>query len=345
MTTPVTIATEHWIYSAVPDTSILTTAFVTGRVIDEVTEQPLDFATLRADRPSVHTRVAQGGYFAASGSAGRLFPDLATTAYALELTFRAERHRELVVPVPIPIGTLFPIKHADVRLRPLPVRLEGRVVRESNRTGIVGATITIQSPANAILLRTVAHTDHPLGVSVIPRTLNVGAAFTVDGGVRGGETSVKLKPNVAGLAAGSILRFTRTSEYVVVDTVDGPANRVTLRYPITHSYADLEPADEFTVMPGGAPVATSRSIDAGDGVLVLGAVMSATAVEISDGPRTEFHETDRVSGTDGFFAAAGIAGVANLTLRASALGFQALDVDWIIDYSRPVAALSFRLKP
>ena len=72
---------------------------------------------------------------------------------------------------------------------------------------------------------------------------------------------------------------------------------------------------------------------------------SATAVEISDGLRTEFHETNRVTGSEGFYAADGIVGVANLALRASAAGFQTLDTDWIIDYGRPLAALSFRLKP
>jgi hypothetical protein len=344
MTAPVTIATDVWIYSAVPDTSILTTAFVTGRVIDEVTQQPLELATLRADRASVFTRVAAGGYFAVSGSAARLFPDLATTPYALTLTFRADRHRELVVPVPIPAGTLFPIAHGDVRLRPLPVRLEGRVVRESNRTGVGGATIAVKPPGTALLLRTTAHVDHPAGVNVIPRTLNIGAAFTVAGDVRGGATSVVLAPNVLGLGPGSILRFA-PAEYVVVDSVDGPANRVTLRYPLTHSYPDLAPVRQFSVLPGGAPVATARSIDAGDGVLVLGGVMNATAVEIADGLRTEYHETNRVTDADGFFAADGIVGVANLTLSASAPPLQTLDADWVIDYSRPVAALSFRLKP
>jgi hypothetical protein len=345
MTTPVTIATDTWIYSAVPDTSILTTAFVTGRVIDEVTQRPLEGASVRANREAVSTRVTQGGYFAAAGSAARLFPDLATTAYALELTFRADRHRELVVPVPIPIATIFPIAFGDVRLRPLPVRLEGRVVREANRTGIAGATIAIKPPSTALLLRTTAHTDHPAGVNVIPRTLNIGAAFTVAGDVRGGATSLKLAPNVAGLGAGSILRFTTTSEHVVVDTVDGPANRVTLRYPLTHSYPDTAPVREFTVLPGGAPVATARSIDAGDGLVVLTAVVNATAIEISDGVRTEFHEINRVTDADGFYAADGIAGVANLTLRATAAPLQPLDADWTIDYGRPVTALGFRLKP
>lgn len=345
MTAPVTIATDAFVYSAVPDTTISATAFVTGRVIDEVTQQPLEFATVRADRASVYTRVAAGGYFAASGSPARLFPDLATTPYALELTFRAERHRELVVPVAIPAGTLFPIALGDVRLRPLPVRLEGRVVRESNRTGIAGAELSIQSPSTALLLRTTAHADHPSGVNVVPRTLAIGAAFSVAGAVTGGATSVKLAPNVLGLAAGSILRFA-PSEYVVVDSVEGaPANRVTLRYPLTHSYPDLTPVREFTPLAAGAPVATARSIDAGDGLLVLAAVMSAPAIEIADGLRTEYHDTNRITDTDGFFAADGIAGVPSLTLRASAPPLAPLDTEWIIDSSRPVAALGFRLKP
>ncbi len=343
MSTPVTIATDTWIYSAVLDTSILTTTFVTGRVIDEATQQPLELATIRADRPSVRTRIVAGGYFAVYGSAARLFPDLATTAYTLTLTFRADRHRQRVVTINFPAGTLFPVAQGDVALRPLPVRLEGRVTRESDRTGISGAAVAIKPPSNVVLLRTTAHLDHASGVNIVPRTLNIGAAFSVDEAVVGGATTVKLV-TVAGLAGNPILRF-GTTEYVVVDSIDVPGNRVTLRHPLTRSYPRLTPVTEFTLGAAGGAIATTRSIDAGDGLLLLAAPMNVPSVEISDGLRTEYHDTNLLVDTDGFYSADGIVGVPSLLLRATAAVFSPLDREWTIDYSRPVAALSFRLKP
>jgi hypothetical protein len=205
--------------------------------------------------------------------------------------------------------------------------------------------VGIKPPSTAVLLRTTAHADHPVGVNIVPRTLNASAPFSVDEAVQGGATSVKLN-TVAGLAGNAILRFgVAAAEYVVVDTVDAGANRVTLRDPLTHSYTRLAPVQEFILGVAGPPIATTRSIDAGDGVLILAAVLNAPSIEISDGLHTEYHDTGLVADADGFFVAGGIAGVPSLVLRASAGGFQDLDADWFIDYSRPVAALSFRLKP
>lgn len=346
MSVPVTIATDSWIYSAVFDASIVHTAFVIGRVVDEVTGLPLENATVRADRESVRTRVASGGYFAVSGSVDRLFPDLAIVGYTLTLTFRADGHREHVETINIPAGTLFPIVHADVMLRPLPVRLEGRVVRESNRTGIAGATVAIKPPSNAVLLRTVAHLDHASGVNITPQTLTpLAPARSVDEAVIGGATVVQLD-SVAGLAGNPILRFGLTPpEYAVVDSIDVPTRRVTLRHPLTRSYPLLAPVRAVNAVAAGAAAATTRSIDAGDGVLILAAVMNPTSIEIADGVKTEYHDANVIADADGFYAADGITGVPSLALRATAAVFQPLDRDWTIDYSRPVAALSFRLKP
>ena len=86
------------------------------------------------------------------------------------------------------------------------MRLEGRVTREADRTGIGGAGVAIKPPSTAVLLRTVAHTDHVSGVNVFPRTMNIGAALTLDEDVLGGATSVKFV-SVAALAGNPILRL------------------------------------------------------------------------------------------------------------------------------------------
>ncbi len=346
MTAVIKIATDTVIYSVVPDTSIERVAFVTGSVVDEVTGKPVERASVRVDRRSVLASVVTGGYFAASGSLGRVAPDHATVAWSIAFTFTAPRYRPRTVTVPIAAAALFPVNGGIVRLRPLPVRLEGRVSKEADRTAIAGATVAVKSAQKALLLRTTAHADHASGISITPVTLaNAGLLRHVAAAVKGGATLIQLD-DVGVLGAGSVLRFgTAQFEYAVVDFVDTTAKTVALRDPLTRSYASGAEVQGVTATADPGAVATTRSIDAGDGLLVLAAPLAATVIEISDPPHLEYHEVNAVSDGGGFFAADGIAGIHTLTLTASAAGFQPLDLEWTIDTSRPVAALGFRLEP
>jgi hypothetical protein len=346
MTAALTIATDTVVYSVVPDATIERVAFVTGSLVDEATGKPVENAAVRADRTSIVARVVAGGYFAASGMIERVFPDHATTGSSTTLTFTAPRYRPRTVIVPIGAGVLFPVIAGAVFLRPLPVRVAGRVAKESDRTGIAGATVAPKAGTAAVLLRTTAHADHASGLNVTPVTIaDAGPVRAVDVAIKGGASVVTLD-NVGGLAANDILRFGAVpSEYAIVDSVDAGAVTVTLRYALTRSYAKGAAVQSVTAIPLPGATATTRSIDAGDGLLLLTAALAASAVEISDPPLLEYHDVNAIADADGFFTADGIGGVGVLTLSASALGFAPLDYEWIIDYSRPVAALSFRLKP
>jgi hypothetical protein len=342
----ITVATDTLVYGVVPDTTIERVAFVTGSVVDEATGKPIENAIVRADRPSIVARCVAGGYFAASGMLERVFPDHATLGWSITLSFTAPRYRPRTVVVTIVAGALFPVSGGTVRLRPLPVRLEGRVAKESDRTGIAAANVAPKTGTASLLLRTTAHVDHASGINITPVTIApTGPARSVDVAVKAGVTVIKLD-NVAGLALNDILRFgAAPAEYVIVDSVDAGAVTVALRYPLTRSYAKGAIVQGVTATTVPGPVATTRSIDAGDGLVVLAAPLTADAIEISDPPALEYHDVNVVADADGFFAADGITGLPSLTLTASAAAFSPLDYDWTIDYSRPVAALSFRLKP
>lgn len=344
--TALTIATDTVVYSVVPDATIERVAFVTGSLVDEATGKPVENATVRADRTSIVARVVAGGYFAASGTIERVFPDHATTGSSVTLTFTAPRYRPRTVIVPIAAGALFPVIAGTVFLRPLPVRVAGRVAKESDRSGIAAATVAPKAGTAAVLLRTTAHADHASGVNVTPVTLGAaGPVRTVAAAIKGG-TSIVTLDNVGGLAANDVLRFgAAPAEYAIVDSVDAAALTVTLRYALTHSYAKGAAVQSVTATPLPGATATTRSIDAGDGLLLLTAALAASAIEISDPPLLEYHDVNAVADADGFFAADGIGGVGTLNFTASATGFTPQDYEWIIDYSRPVAALSFKLKP
>jgi hypothetical protein len=342
----VTILYGSFTYLAVPDVMNMRTALVTGTVVDEATAIGLDTVALRVDRPGVRGRVNAGGFFAAAGSVDALFPDLATTAYALVLTFTTDRHLDKTLAVAIPAGSLFPLDQGFVRMRPMPVRLEGRVTRESIRTPIAGARVALKSPVTAVLLRTPAHLAHA-GVSLTPKALAIApGATTLTQPLPAGETLLHLN-SVAAIGSGSVLRFGAppVAEYAVVTSVDAAAKTAILSHPLWRSLGATEAVQPVSAAGAGA-VATTRDIDRGDSLVQLAAAMAADAIEISDPSpsRVEYHETGLISDANGFFGAGGIAGVRSLTLRASAAGFIPLDQDWTVDSGQAVAELSFRLK-
>ena len=317
-------------------------AFATGSLVDEATGKPVENATVRVDRPAAFARIASGGFFCVSGSMAKVMPVIPT---ALTLTFAADRYQPRVVPIPIGAVPVFPISGGTVRLRPLPVRFEGRVTREADRSGIANANVTLKSPTNAVLLRTPAHIDHASGVTITPTTLGLVAPLrSVKDGVRSGADVVKLD-NVALLAVNAILGFgAGPVEYAVIDSVDAGASTVTLKSPLRRSYANGAAVQERNSTPGVGAAATTRSIDEGDGLVLLTAAMTAASIEISDPPRLEYHDTNLVADAEGFFAVDGVAGPGAITLTGSSGTFVPLDLDIIIDYSRPVAVLGFRLK-
>ena len=306
--------------------------FAFGSVVDEATGRPIAEATVEADTHAIDVRMASGGLFAMHGIA---------PPGVVALTFRAPRHRDQTLTVAVPPSGPYPIEISAVQLRPLAVRLEGRVTTNAKRAPLAGARISVTKP-DAVLLRTVAHVDHAAGVAITPQTLTAtGAAAQLASSATAGATAIVVD-DASGFAAGDVVRA--GEEYGVVDSVDTATRRLSLRHPLVRSHAANAAVQVVTATAAGAPVATTRSIDAGDGLLLLATAMTADAIEISDPPRLEYHDTDVITDANGFFAAEGIGGVRMLTLNAF-WDDKSVDREWSIDASRPLDTIGFRLKP
>jgi hypothetical protein len=320
------------------DQPITRVAVFVARVVDEVSNsEPRTTVQASTNRETALVRVGTGGTLSVSGRVEHLFPDLATTAYALDLTIEADGYRPVKRALAIPIAAAFPIDLGAIPLRPYPVRIEGRVTRESNRAPVANALIRAVTP-KVVLLRVPAYADHPAGAAVTVQTLTPGAALTLDAAAPAGTLTFVLN-NVAGIAASDVLQF-GDAEYGIVDTVDAPAKSVTLKHALQRSYAK-NAAVKPVAAAAGAATTLARDVNAGDGILQLTAAVTGDAVSIGG---AEFHDLGVRSDAGGFWAANGAGGVRELLFRASAGGFLDLDVPHTIAYAHPVNPLSFKLR-
>ncbi len=336
----VTIVTDAWTFAVAPEAPITRAAVFIAKVVDEASgTEPRTPLEVRTNREMAFARAGTGGMISVSGRIEHLFPDLATTIYKLDITISARGYRTHTRSETIPIASAFPIDLGTIALRPFPVRIEGRVTKESDRTPIAGAAVRVVTP-KVLLLREPAYYDHPTGTAVTLRTLTPGAARTLDQAAPAGTLTFLLN-NVGGLAGGDVLLF-GDSEYGVIDTIDAPAKLVTLKHGLRRSYAKNATVKPVAIVAGAATT-TSRDVNAGDGILLLNAPLAGNAVSIGGVP-IEYHDLGVVSDASGFYAANGVGGARELTFRASAGGFIDLDVPLAIDYASPVNPSSFRLR-
>jgi hypothetical protein len=341
------INAQGFTYTVMDDVTIVYQALVIGSIVDEVTGLPLEspFA-VAVDRPDVQARGIPGGLFVVSGYADRVFPDLATTSYSLSLTITADGYRPATVPVTIPVAATLPVSLSPVSLRPSAVRLQGRVVKESDRTPIAGASVACTT-SQVLALRTPCYFDHAALTTVSARPLSpAGPPRQLTGGAVSGSTILTLN-NPAGLASGQVLLVgdgVRNDYGIIGAPGPGPA-QVTLKYGLGRTYA--AGAAVQAVTPGGVSGSAhlARDVNAGYGVLLLDAPLSANTIAIEDGPRLEYHALNAISDGAGYYRLDGIGGITALDLKASAGGFTDLPITYAIAYGEPVNIVDFRLLP
>ena len=337
----VTVVTDAGTFMTAPEPPIIRTAVFIARVVDEVSgAEPRTAIDVRTNREVAFARAGTGGMISVSGRVEHLFPDLATTNYQLDLTITARGYRTHTRTETILAGSLFPIDLGTIALRPFPVRVEGRVTKEADRTPISGAEIGVITP-KVLLLSEPAYYDHPIGTAVTVQTLTTGVAHTLVSDAPAGTLTFALS-GVGTLGPGDLLLF-GGREYGVIASVDATPKTVTLEHALRRSYADGDTVHEVNIA-GGAATTTSRDVNAGDGILLLNASLTGTGVSIGGAP-IEYHALGVVSDAEGFYAANGVGGLREPTFRASAGGFADLDVPLVIDYANPVNPSSFRLRP
>jgi len=334
-----TFTTDERAYDVVFDVAIRRRALIVARVADAVTTRSVTLLNARADRRGVTVRIGSGGTLAVSGRTEQLLPDPAsTTPITLAISIQARRYRPHVEQVVIAPTAALPIDLGTIALQPFPVRLEGRVTRESDRAAIGEASIVTRKADRIVLLRTPVQRDYPSGTTVTAQTLTAsGTAGTLAASAARGSGMVTLN-SASPFAPGNVVRFEKR-EYGVIATIAG--NDVTLIDPLQHSHAAGTSVSQITALAGNT-MATRRDAIAGDALLPIDVATDATAIEIGG----EYHDTGLLSDVDGYFAVDGVGGERTVTLVtiASDPALSDLETAVTIDYSKAENSVSVRLK-
>lgn len=329
-------------YTVIDDLRVSQTAIITGALVDEVSGLPLQAAALiTTDLPGLYVNVTPEGLFAVSAYTELVFPKLATTSYIVNLNITAPGYRAANVAVTIPIAATFPIVRPPIKMRPLPVRVQGRVVKESDHAPITPAAIASGNP-NVLLLRSTLRFDHASGVtinslSVVPpvRSLTADASQ--------GSNSIFLN-DVTGLAAAQLLQIgvDGSAEIAVIALMGPGPKQITLQAGLRSTFSSGAFVQQLTA---GAAVNLTRSSNAGDGLLLVSAAVAGSAAQIVDGAQTESCVLNAVSDAAGYYHLNGMTGFVSLKLQCSATGFTTANKTWSLFYNDPVNVVDFRLKP
>ncbi len=346
-------------YTVVEDVTSVFGVLVTGTATDDVTgTAPRTALELRTDREGVFAKALESGAFCLAGELERVLPGHATTPHSFALRIRAAGYVAQTVTVSAPAASAIPIVLAPVALRPLPIRVQGRVVQSStDRSPAPGAIVRVADDGaqGRLSLRTPLHADHALGAPVQARAAApVGAQRTLTRDAAGGADILALSgaPVTGTPVLG--LEPQRRLEFVPV-AMTGPAPReITLTQRLTRSYPAGTPVAEFaftTPTPTPPMRQLTRGARAGDGLLLLnGSVATAaTAVQVGDaaaGP-IELHSVGAVADPQGFYALDGVGGVATITLRARPTpgGAAGPVVPWTLDAGRSPNLVNLQLAP
>jgi hypothetical protein len=341
------IEVNQRIYTVVDDLTDRFEVLLAGRVLSAVWNEPLPGFQIEVDHPDVFVNVMADGYFALAGKIGLLFPDLATQAYALQLTVDAPFHTGSTATVPVPPGSTFPLPQQLFLLHYRLVRLQGRITLAADGSPVIGAAVTINEP-NLATLRSPTQFPHLAGTPIRSGSLNpAGGPRTITLAALRGEQLVMLN-DTTGLAAGSIVRLGNPETYlfVVVDSVGPVPNQVHLRGLLTRSVAAGEVAQPVTFAPDGGSQPLATDLPAGLGLLLLGGNLGGNALLIDDATPTqvEYFAAGAIADSAGYYRLDGIGRVQSINLQAvNPPTTHDIERIWFIDNRRSVNTVNLAL--
>jgi hypothetical protein len=323
-----TVETKDRTYTSVEDRTLVFSALLVGKVVDQVTGKATRTPVqVRTEREGALVKPLPNGGYGVAGYADRVLPDLATTAHQLQLEFAARGYDGATVVVSVPAGSTLPVQVPPVQLRPLPVRLRGRVVASSlNPAPVDGALVTLagHDGQDLVGLRRPLDRDHPTGSQVRELT-TVGPVRTLQAEARQGATAIQLN-NISGLTAGRVIGidWTRAVEFATVAGPGPGAGQVALQAPLGRSFPAGTKVRRFSLPGTGAAATLAGAARAGDGLLLVqGPAVPAlpptvTAVRVASPGATgiEYRALGAVSDAAGFYTLDGIGGVVTLEVLA-----------------------------
>ncbi|WP_137148787.1 hypothetical protein [Mycolicibacterium sp. CR10] len=294
---PHTVSTDTRTYGVVDDLAVTRQALLTGRATDAAGgPTPLEAVTVTGvvtaaptDTRRFGTAAGRGGTFALTGRPASVFPELATTAFDVEVGVSAPGYLTTEVAVHIPAGTGLPVSLGDVALHRPGVRLVGRVTRivAGNVAPVAGAVVGVVAPAGLIGLTAPMNFPHAPGDLVTAGAIAVaGPPLPLATGARRGDTVLKLLDR-SGVVVGARLMIGSgpTLEYVVTDAVHGAANlarpgSVTLRGGLRFDH------------PAGSAQRVAFTASAANATVSIGSPREATLLRLT--PPVPFADGDVV---------------------------------------------------
>jgi hypothetical protein len=355
-------------YLVAEDLQTVYQALISGRVIDETSGLPIPpVYTITATRhgigramPEIAIRVMDGGFYCLSGYLEHVFPPVPPVVYQVDIAVTAPSYRSASVTVVIPLGATFPIPVPDVLLRPLPVRLQGRVTRASDGSPLAGALVTLVDDP---------HPAGPLTGHIIALRYPLGSAHSGPGGPAAAVMPMGpqggLRNLTANASAGTIVVQLNDRTGLIPGDVlylgsmvrgDGPfaelavpsppvvavPGAVELTSPLPHDVANGTTVQGFT--PAGPMTPLAIAAAAGDGLILTQALITPIAVAVIDpgGAATEYRLVGAVADSAGYYRLDGIGRVATVFVSASIGALAAGPIPWTLVYGQPVNVIDLQ---
>jgi hypothetical protein len=210
-----------------------------------------------------------------------------------------------------------------VKLRPLPVRLRGRVTGGFPDPGPVGAALvrlTGRAGQELVGLRQPLDRDHPAGTPV--RGLaTAGPVRQLLTRAPEGATQVDLV-DALGLTVGQVIGagWDRAVAFANIAGLGPGPGQVQLAAPLADAVPAGTQVRAFSVSGAGPAPTLQRAADAGDGLLLTGTALppaaDAVRVGVPGTPEVEYQAVGAVSDPAGFYTLDGVGGVVELDARA-----------------------------
>ncbi len=360
LSTAYPISAGDHVYTVVDDITSVYAAVITGAVTDEILGNvTIPGFAVEVSRPDLLPKTEETGLYAVTGYPNLAFPKLSSTSYTINLVLKAPGFQDKDLTVVIPMNATLPVTAAPAALRRLPVRIQGRVVQDSNRQPISGAwVVAVDNPnppspppppplPHTTLLRSPLYFAHAPGVQVQQVGLtNVGTAKLAQPALAG--TQLLNLTTTAGLSGSAFIQLSTPSlvlvEYATVDHLGSQPGQVFLRNALNSSYLPSSTNVQFFTATPGAGVGTLLlDADAGDGLVVADSLLNVGTVAVDPASATalEYHEIGAITDADGYYAFNGMGRVPQLFLEANPPGTPV--IAWFIEFDKPVNVVDFRL--
>lgn len=331
-------------------------AVAIGRVESQVSGGRPPDVTVTTSRPDIGATVI-GTDFCLTATVQRSLPGPATIA----ITLSAPGFVPLTAVVTID-PTAIPVALGTFRLRPYPVRVQGRVVAADTGAGLPGARVlaidnpgvSVPPPVHSLALNRPLARSHVASATLEQYTVtSAGASLGFAQPAALGDTEIMLRTR-AGLSSGGVLGIGPTAagdyvEYAEI-TDPGPAplaapGPVTLSTGLTLSFPAGASAALLTISATGTTSSLADAASSGEAVVVANDLMSGL-LRIEPGPSEEYRSVGAVTDSGGYYRLDGIGHVVSLWLAAeAATPYHSAHQQLTVPFGTPVTVVDFKLSP